>query len=271
MALEGRSAELAGGLTLSFAEQGAGSSVLVLLPGPTDSWRSYEPLMAHLPLSVRTLAVSQRGHGDSDKPETGYRVEDLAGDVGPFLDTSDVSRAVVAGHSGAALVARRFALDSPGRLAGLVLLAAPTTLRGNAGLEGFVSDVVAGLADPIDAELARSLVADTTGPRLPASFGDEMVEEALKVPARVWQQTFDALLEYDDTDELPRIEAPTLLVWGDADDLVGREVQDDLVSSMSRAELAVYAGVGHSPHWEDPARVAADVASFVERVCASPG
>ena len=271
MALESRSASLAGGLTLSYAEQGAGPSTLVLLPGPTDSWRSYSPLLDQLPASLHVLAVSQRGHGDSDKPADGYRVEDLAGDLGPFLDAVGVSRAVVAGHSGAGLVARRFALDAPERVAGLVLFAAPTTLRGNAWLEGFVFDVVAKLTDPVDPALARSLVGDTSNPDLPPSVLEEMVEEVLKVPARVWQQAFGALLEYDDTDELARIAAPTLLVWGDADDLVGRDMQDALVSRMRNVELFALPGTGHAPHCEDPARVAAEVAAFVERVAASPG
>jgi pimeloyl-ACP methyl ester carboxylesterase len=265
---------LASGLSLSYGEQGtssSASSTLVLLPGPTDSWRSFAPLLAQLPASVHVFAVSPRGHGDSDKPEAGYAVEDMAEDVGAFLDAVGISRVVVAGHSGAGLVARRFALDHPARVAGLVLLAAPTTLRGHDGLQAFASSILSGLADPIDPALARSLVADTSGPQLPASFADDMVEEILKAPARVWHQTFGGVLSYDDVEELDRIEAPTLLVWGDADDVVSREMQDALVSRLAAAELVVYAGLGHSPHWEDPVRVASDVAAFVERVGALPG
>jgi pimeloyl-ACP methyl ester carboxylesterase len=48
-------------------------------------------------------------------------------------------------------------------------------------------------------------------------------------------------------------------------------MQDALVSRMADASLVVYPGIGHSPHWEDPPRVAADVAAFVERICLSPG
>lgn len=71
---------LPSGLTLSYAEQGDQSGpALVLLWGPTDSWRSYEPVLEAIPPSVRTIAVSQRGHGDSGKPRTGYRVQDFAG------------------------------------------------------------------------------------------------------------------------------------------------------------------------------------------------
>ena len=259
---------LTNGVRLSYAEQGAGPA-LVLLPGPTDSWRSYAPLMAQLPPTIRAIAVSQRGHGDSDKPPSGYGVADLAGEVPLFLDAVGVERAVVAGHSGAGLVARRVALDDPERVAGLVLLAAPTTLHDNAALEGFVASVVAELTDPVDPDVARALIGDTSGASVPPSFVDDMVTDVLKVPARVWQQVFAGILAYDDTSELHRIGAPVLVVWGDADDLVGRSMQDALVAALPQGELRVAAGLGHSPHWEDARRVATDVVAFVEAVGAA--
>ena len=109
---------LASGLTLSYAQQGeAADPAVVLLPGPTDSWRSYQPVLARLPRGTYAVALSQRGHGDSDKPESGYRVEDFAADVVPLLDAGGIERAVLAGHSGSCLVARRVALDHPERVA----------------------------------------------------------------------------------------------------------------------------------------------------------
>src|SRR6185503_12010181 len=117
------------------------------LPGPTDSWRSYEPVLDHLP-GIRAISVSQRGHGESDKPATGYGVEDFAADVVPLLDALGIERAVLVGHSGSCLVARRVALDHPDRVAGLVLEASPTTLKGHPGLTDLVTSVVAHLSDP---------------------------------------------------------------------------------------------------------------------------
>ena len=57
--------------------------------------------------------------------------------------------------------------------------------------------------------------------------------ELLKVPARVWREMFAGLLQYDDTAELGRITAPTLLIWGDADGLVRRWMQDELCRRIS--------------------------------------
>jgi non-heme chloroperoxidase len=255
------------GLTLSYAEKGDQSGpALVLLPGPTDSWRSYEPVLEAIPQWVRTIAVSQRGHGDSDKPRAGYRVQDFAGDVVPLLDALDVERAVLAGHSGSCLVVRRVAIDRPERVAGLILEASPTTLRDHPGLATFVTSVVSVLHDPIDPAFARSFVIDTSSEEIGPEVVDRLAGELLKVPARVWQESFAALLNYDDLDEIGRITAPTMLIWGDGDALVGRQMQEQLTELIAGAELLVYSGIGHTPRWEDSTRFASDVAAFIERL-----
>ena len=259
-------ATLANGLTLSYAEQGDRSGpVLVFLPGPTDSWWSYEPTLDAITSSIRTVAVSQRGHGDSDKPLAGYRVEDFSADVVSLLDALGIERAVLAGHSGSCLVARRVAIDRPERVGGLVLEASPTTLRRDPGFEDFVASVVARLEDPVDANLARSVVVDTSSDAIEPKVLDRLVEELLKVPARVWQEMFAGLLAYDDVSELGLITAPTMLIWGDADALVGREMQEELAARIPASELHVYPSIGHTPRWEDPLGFATDVAAFVQR------
>jgi pimeloyl-ACP methyl ester carboxylesterase len=263
---------LASGLTLSYAERrDACDPAVVLLPGPTDSLRSYDPVLGLLPDELRAVCVSQRGHGESDKPDSGYAVEDFAADVVSLLDALDIERAVLAGHSGSCFVARRVALDHPDRVAGLILEASPTTLRDDARLISFVDSVVSALDDPISPGFAASFVTATSSENVAPDLVDLLIEEVLKVPARVWKQTFAGLLRYDDTTELGRIEAPTLLVWGDADALVSGAMQDRLVRSIPNADLLVYAGVGHTPRWDDPARFSRDLATFVRLIRAPAG
>ena len=257
------------GLRLSYADQGDRlGPTLVMLPGPTDSWRSYAAVLERLPSSIHAVAVSQRGHGDSDKPAAGYRVEDFAGDVVRALDALGIERAVLAGHSGSCLVVRRVAIDHPERVAGLVLEASPTTLRSDAGLEGFVESLT-NLEDPIEPGFVRSLLIGTSSEDVAPHVLEPMVEELAKVPARVWREMFSELLHYDDITELARIGVPTLLVWGDADELVGRDMQMRLARSIGGAELMVYRGIGHTPRWQDASRFASDVAAFVERSSAT--
>jgi non-heme chloroperoxidase len=256
----------AAGITLSYAAVGDPSApVVVFLPGPTDSWRSYEMVLERLPSSVRAIAVSLRGHGDSDKPPSGYQVEDFAADLPPLLDALGIERAVLAGHSGSCLVARRVALDHPERVAGLVLEASPTTLRGHPGLEEFVASVVSVLQDPIEPKFALSLLADTSSEQLAPGLVERLTSEVIKVPAHVWKEMFAALQSYDDLAEIERITAPTLLLWGDADGVVDRDMQTTLADRIADAELLVYHGAGHTPRWEDPTRFADDVVAFTER------
>ncbi len=122
------------------------------------------------------------------------------------------------------------------------------------------------LEDPIDPTFARSVLTDTSSDQLPPELLDKLVDELVKVPARVWKEMFAALLCYDDLAELDGITVPTVLVWGDADGLVRRHMQHTLAERIRGAELCVYQGVGHTPRWEDPTRFAGDVATFIERL-----
>ena len=256
--------ELGNGVDLSYCEEGElGNPTVVLLPGPTDSWRSYEAVLASVPRTIRTVAVSLRGHGDSSKPTSGYRIEDLASDVVSFLDALDIESTVLAGHSGSCLVARRVALDQPDRIAGLFLEAAPTTLRDDPALRRFVDDVVGGLTDPIDRAFAHSFVADTSSDVIEPRLIDRLVDEVVKVPTVAWSEMFASLLDYDDMPELTQLTTPVMLLWGDGDPLVPSRMQHELMRQLAQAKLCVYADTGHTPRWERPERFAADLASFV--------
>jgi non-heme chloroperoxidase len=147
-----------------------------------------------------------------------------------------------------------------------VLEASPSTLHGDPRLTELVETVVSSLADPIDPAFARSFVVDTSSDAVTPDLQDQLVTEVLKVPARVWRETFAGLLGYDDLMELGRITAPTLLIWGDADGLVRREMQEELLRRLTSASLVVCAGLGHTPRWEDPQRFASAVAAFVRRL-----
>ena len=77
------------------------------------------------------------------------------------------------------------------------------------------------------------------------------------------RQIFADLLQYDDTAELGRISVPALLLWGAADALVSRSMQDQPLALIPTATLITYEGLGHTPRWDAPARVAADIAAFM--------
>ena len=191
-----KSVSLPTGVTLHYAEQGQASGVPVLfLHGVTDSWRSFEPVLRQLPPSVHAFALTQRGHGDSSRPETGYGYTDMAEDARAFMDAMGLPAAVVVGHSMGAMVAQRLAIDHPARIAGLVLMGAFATLKGHPGVQEFWDTVVSTLRDPIEPTLVREFQVSTLAREIPEGFLDTVVSESLKVPARVWQAAFAGFLE----------------------------------------------------------------------------
>lgn len=160
------------------------------------------------------------------------------------------------------------AAESPERVAGLVLEASPRTLFRQPEMEDFVATAVSNLSDPVSPGFVRTFLSGAA-PRSqePEEF-ETHVEQLLKVPARVWKGTFGGLVAYDDAGLAGRIQAPTLMLWGDADRRVGLLEQEALAAAIPRAEFRVYPGVGHVPRMEDPARFAADVTGFVTAVTA---
>lgn len=265
MAVVERSAELDTGVTLRYAERGKSSGLpLLLLPGLGDTWRSFEPVLGHLPASIRAFALTLRGHGDSSHPETGYGFDDFATDVEAFMNALEIESAVLVAHSASGFFAQCLAIDHPERIRGLVFIGSPLTLREHPGLGRAWHSTISKLSDPVDPRFVRESQASTLARSIPDDFFEILVEEAMKVPARVWKEVFQHLLERDLAQKIVSIHVPTLVIWGDQDAVLSRSDQDALVDTMSGSRLAVYEGGGHSPHWEDPERFASDLASFVE-------
>ena len=201
------------GIRLPYVEQGDPASVpVVLLHGVTDSWHSFERVLPHLPQTIHAFALTQRGHGDADRPATGYRTRDFAADVAAFVNALDLAPAVVVGHSMGSTNALRFAIDYPELTRGLVLLGSFSTYRGNRVTMEFWESAVSWLADPIDPSFVREFQESTLAQSVPQAFLDTIVQESLKVPARIWRAAFEGFLEDDFAGELNRIKAPTLIL-----------------------------------------------------------
>lgn len=263
-----RRVAVADGVSIPVVDQGPPTApCVVLVHGMGDSWRSFEPVLGLLPDDLRVLVPSLRGHGDADRPDRGYTPADVASDLVAVLDDAGVARAVIAGHSSGAQVAQLFAVTHPQRALGIVLVGAPGPIRDHPGVVD-IDRTFSTLTDPIDPEFLRGFTASLFAGPPPAALLDAMVAESLKVPARVIRATWAGIREFDLSAEHDSITVPTLIVWGDQDPVpvASRDVQERLAQEIADADLVVYPGVGHSPHWEQPARFAADLTSFATRV-----
>jgi pimeloyl-ACP methyl ester carboxylesterase len=122
------------------------------------------------------------------------------------------------------------------------------------------------LHDPIDRAFAEALQEQAREDHLPTGLFEAMVDHTLQMPAHVLHALVDGVAAFDVESDLARITAPTLLIWGDDDAYVDEASQDTLLRELREAERIVYAGGGHTPHWDDPPRFAADLARFAARV-----
>lgn len=253
------------GVRMPYVEQGESSSVpLVLVHAVGDSPRIFDGLLAHLPASVHAFAPTMRGHGDASRPPSGYRSRDFAADLAAFMDAVDVRAAIIAGASSGGLVAQRFAIDCPDRILGLALLGTPLALGKKPFAQELWSSTISRLDDPVDPAFVRQFIAGTLSRGVSESMLQAAITESLKVPAFVWRETIDGILHDDFSSELGSIAVPTRVIWGDADALLSREDQEDLVRLIPGARMVVHPGAGHVFYWEDPARAALDLASLAE-------
>jgi pimeloyl-ACP methyl ester carboxylesterase len=260
-----RSIDLPNGVSLPYAEQGDPSGVsLVLLHALADSWRSFEPVLAHLPESIHAIAPTQRGHGDASRPASGYRPRDFAADIALFMDALQLEAAAIVGGSSGGFAARRFAIDHPDRTMRLVFLGSPRSLRDKPSVQEMWHSTLSKLTDPIDPDFVRQFAESTLESPVSPVFLETIVQDNLKVPASVWIATTEGLLEDDSIEELGRILAPTLIIWGEKDGFLPRSDQEALAEAIPNSRLVVYPETGHAVYWEEPQRVAADLAAFVE-------
>ena len=184
------------------------------------------------------------------------------------MDAVGLDAAVLVGHSMGSYVSQRIALDHPDRVVALVLVGSFTSLRGKPVADE-LSELLPTLEDPLDPAFVLEFQQSTLAQPVSEGYVEMIVAESLQAPAHVWRATISPLLTDDHSARLGTISCPTLLISGDEDALIPVDDQDRLAASIPGARLARYAGAGHSPNWEEPARVAAEIAGFLAELPSS--
>jgi pimeloyl-ACP methyl ester carboxylesterase len=198
---------------------GNGTPVVLLhgLASQRRFWNLVVPSLAGLPV----VALDQRGHGGSDRPDDGYAVEEVAADLAPALDAIGWSRAVLVGHSWGAAVAATFAAQHPERTLALVCLdggfLSPPAGTDRAATRKRLEPPR--LAAPPE-ELERLLRDHTPTPWndevaaavMPIfAIGDDGLARA-RLPFDTHMQVVDGLLDYDAPGTLAKVRCPAWLV-----------------------------------------------------------
>ena len=110
------------GIRLHYLDWGGTGPTLIFLTGMGCSAYIFNKFAPRFTDQFRVLALTRRGQGDSDYPETGYDADTLTEDIRQFMDHLDVDTAILAGHSLAGVELTHFAATHPTRVSKLIYL-----------------------------------------------------------------------------------------------------------------------------------------------------
>jgi pimeloyl-ACP methyl ester carboxylesterase len=218
--------------------------------------------------SARVIAPDLRGHGQSDKPDHGYRISTLARDLKAVLDRLEIETAAMVGWSMGASVLWSFSdLFGTGRISKLVLIDEPACVVQLPGMSveaiadaGAIFDLaglqglMAGLLGPDSDEVRRAFVNGMVSPDADADMRQWLIEQNLLMPARHAAALLLNHATLDWRDVIPRLAVPTLVIGGDVSH-VNPASQRWIASQISGARLEVLTAAqrgSHFPFLENP-------------------
>jgi branched-chain amino acid transport system permease protein len=240
---------------------------LLVLHGSYATSRWWTPFFAALPDEIYAVAPDLRGCGQSDKPEHGYTIEEQAEDLAALLDALNWESCHLMAHSSSGAIAIEYALNYPHRLDALTLVATVP---------------VEGVFTPLDTYLIleqmkddRALLRDALRALMPTApiddahpalthFFEMLVTDASQMAPAAFTEIARALAQWNRFGDARRLTLPTLLVWGDRDEIVDRAATTRTLLAIPGADsLEVLRGVGHSPMIEAPDALAARWIDFL--------
>ena len=259
-----------GGGELHVVRRGSGEPLL-LIQGMSGSHLSWgDPFTDLLAEQAETFAYDHRGIGLSSRVDEPFTITDLADDAAALLDALGLESAHVLGISMGGMVAQELVLRHPERVRTLTL---GCTYCGGPGAslteeavitrlgEGMMSgDRERAIRTGYEINVARSFAADEANF---APFRDMAV--AMPAPVPVIMLQMQAIAAHDTSARLGEVRAPTLVVHGNEDQMLGADNGRLIASLIPGARLELLEGVGHLFWWEQPERSAQLVLEHVAR------
>jgi len=223
-------------------------------------WTAVTPALTD---ATAVLVCDCRGHGQSDKPNGPYRVEQFADDLADLLDHVGWRSAIVAGASMGGCITLAFAAAYPARAAGLGLF--DTTAWYNAPdkwEERAATAETRGLAAMLEFQTTRWFTDAFRASR------KDVLDGAVKVfmanPARCYAETCRMLGACNVTAALPRLKMPTRIVVGDEDYATPVAMSETLHRGIAGSTLTVIKNARHLTPLECPERIAAELRALIE-------
>jgi len=244
-------------------------------PLNSDAWDDQASFVAAH--GYRAIAHDRRGHGRSSQPWDGNDMDHYADDLADLLEALDLHDVVLVGHStGGGEVTRYVGRHGTARIAKVVLLSAVTPImaKTETNPDGLPTEVF----DEIRAGVATDrsqYFSELSAPFFGANRPDSTISQGLRdwfwalslqVGLKAAYDCVKAFSETDLTGDLARLDVPTLIIHGDADQIVPIDDSARRAAEIApQAALKVYEGAPHglanTPQFKD--RLNADLLEFL--------
>jgi pimeloyl-ACP methyl ester carboxylesterase len=253
-----------GGLRIASATAGEGPPLVLLHGGWLDS-RMWRPQLEGLAGDFEVTAWDTPGCGRSSDPRGEWIMADYADCLAAWLDAARIERPHVLGVSWGGALALELYSRHPQVPSSLVLAGAYAGWAGS-----LPPEVVAERVARVESELVRppeewaaSYLPGLLTEAAPPGLADELLAIIASVrPEGTWTM-LRAMAECDLRDVLPRVDVPTLLVYGELDARSPLPVARELHARIPGSQLVVLPGVGHLACAERPDLFNAAVRSFL--------
>lgn len=215
------------GVNLHYLEAGSGKP-LVMIPGWSQTAEQFKYQLVGLKDRYRVIALDMRGHGESDKPDFGYKIARLSQDVREVLLALDLHDVNILGHSmGCSIIWSYWELFGPDRLSKLLLIdqmpfitSNPIWSQEELDASGAIFNceslynTINELAGPNGVELTRKFIGGMVTSAMSENDFDWMIERNLRMPRKHAATLLYHHSTQDWRDLIPRINLPTLVVGG---------------------------------------------------------
>jgi non-heme chloroperoxidase len=266
------------GTTIFYKDWGAGPPIVFSHAWPlsSDAW---EDAMFFLSArGYRCIAADRRGHGRSSQPWTGNDMDTYSDDLAQLTEALDLKGAVHVGHStGGGEVARYLGRHGTGRTAAAVLVSdiTPVMLKSETNPHGTPIPVFDQIRDGIVLDRAQYF-KELADPFYGANRAGSNVSQGLK--NFFWLQSMLAgfpacykcvkvFSETDLTEDLKKIDVPTLIVHGDDDQIVPLAASALLSSKLVKnSRLEIYPGAPHGLPSTHKDRLNSDLLEFISTI-----
>lgn len=251
-----------------YEQHGEGHDHLILIGGLSSDHQVWKSTLRHFSKHFRVLIFDNRGAGRSTTPNYPYTTEMMASDVLHLMDTVNIKRAHILGHSMGGCIAQQIALLAPERINKMIVACSRAKPSVLANMALTMREKLQAAGIPIE------MLAEYVMPLL---FCETFLQNTVQVKGFIqwtmqnphpqspigFSNQLSAVKMHDVSNRLSEILAPTLVIAGDEDILMPKASAKIFADNIKNSKFIVISDCAHMPHVEKSREFAEHVMRFL--------